>query len=179
MIRARAGRRAARLQVAVTDGRGNTHPLSRPLQRWVVRHAPPGAHGSVDIALVSDRRIRTLNRTFRGVDNTTDVLSFPDGDDAFPRYLVARPNVRLAESNSSHLGDLAIAMGVAARQSRSAGHDVLTELKILALHGLLHLLGYDHERDRGNMRALEDRLRRRAGLPHGLIARTSARPPDR
>ena len=76
----------------------------------------------------------------------------------------------------SHLGDLAIAMGVAARQARAEGHDVVTELRILALHGLLHLLGYDHERDRGTMRTEEDRLRRRAGLPAGLITRTPKRP---
>jgi probable rRNA maturation factor len=76
---------------------------------------------------------------------------------------------------SKHLGDIAIAMGVAARQARAAGHLLDDELKVLALHGLLHLLGYDHERDQGAMRNLEERLRRRAGLPAGLIARRPRR----
>ena len=73
--RARGG--ADRLEVAVTDGRGKSHPLSRSLERWLERHAPRTARGSIAIALISDRRMRTLNRTFRGVDKATDVLSFP------------------------------------------------------------------------------------------------------
>jgi probable rRNA maturation factor len=73
------------------------------------------------------------------------------------------------------LGDIAIARGVAVRQARQLGHTEAIEVKTLALHGLLHLLGYDHERDRGQMRRAEDRLRRKAGLPGGLIARQSRR----
>jgi probable rRNA maturation factor len=69
------------------------------------------------------------------------------------------------------LGDVAIAAGVARRQAARHGHSLATELRILALHGLLHLLGYDHEQDQGRMRRFEERLRRRAGLPGGLIAR--------
>jgi probable rRNA maturation factor len=114
----------------------------------------------VAIALVSDRSMRALNRRFRGVDRPTDVLSFPA--DVGP----ARPT-----STSTALGDIAIALGVARRQARRQGHSLETELRVLALHGLLHLMGHDHERDRGEMRQLEDRLRRRAGLPGGLIAR--------
>lgn len=71
-----------------------------------------------------------------------------------------------------YLGDIVIARGQAARQARAQGHPVATELRILALHGLLHLMGYDHERDHGQMRRLESRLRRRGGLVTGLIERT-------
>ena len=82
------------------------------------------------------------------------------------------PGWRKAQS-ARFLGDIVIARGVAARQARALGHPVRTELRILALHGLLHLLGYDHEVDEGRMARMETRLRRRAGLPGGLIARSS------
>jgi probable rRNA maturation factor len=72
------------------------------------------------------------------------------------------------------LGDVVIATGVARRQACRAGHSLLTEYRILALHGLLHLLGYDHERDDGRMLRLERALRRRAGLAQGLIERVRA-----
>ena len=72
----------------------------------------------------------------------------------------------------NHLGDIAIAIDVARRQAIERGHTLTTEIRILALHGLLHLLGYDHERDRGEMRRVEERLRRRAGLIEGLITRS-------
>jgi probable rRNA maturation factor len=145
------GRGRSALKVAVTDGRGRPWP-SAAIGRWLAAHGPASAHGMVTIALVSDAAMRRLNGTFRGVHHSTDVLSFPSDT----------PGV---------LGDIAIARGVAARQAKRLGHAEATELKTLALHGLLHLLGYDHERDRGEMRRAEDRLRRRAGLPVGLIAR--------
>jgi probable rRNA maturation factor len=116
----------------------------------------------VSIALVSDRRARMLNRKYRRRDYATDVLSFPSA--AF-----ASGDVPASER---FLGDIVIARGVAARQGRAAGHGEGTELRILALHGLLHLLGYDHERDNGTMRRVEERLRRRGGLREGLIERT-------
>jgi probable rRNA maturation factor len=141
------------LRVTVTDGRGRPWP-STTLARWVADHAPAKARGRVTIALVTDAAMRRLNRTFRRADYATDVLSFPSDE----------PGV---------LGDIAIARGVAARQARQLGHAEATELKVLALHGLLHLLGYDHETDRGEMQRAEDRLRRRAGLPAGLIARAT------
>lgn len=136
---------------------------ARGLGAWLTRVAPRSARGLVDIAIVGDRRMRALNRMFRGVDAATDVLSFPAGPDG--------PQAGRRGRQASPLGDIAIASGVAARQAREQGHAMGTELRILALHGLLHLLGYDHEHDRGEMRRLEDRLRRRAGLPAGLIAR--------
>jgi probable rRNA maturation factor len=104
------------------------------------------------IAIVSDARVRALNRRYRRKDRATDVLSFPSDT----------PGV---------LGDVVIASGVAARQARDAGHSLATELRVLALHGLLHLLGYDHERDDGQMARLERRLRHRGGLREGLIER--------
>jgi probable rRNA maturation factor len=97
--------------------------------------------------------MRALNRQFRGKDMATDVLSFPSESRGF-------------------LGDIVIAAGVAARQARDAGHSVQTELRVLSLHGLLHLLGYDHETDDGQMARVEARLRKKARLPEGLIERT-------
>ena len=155
--RARPVRHPTRLSVAVTDGLGRR--VAAPgLARWLARAAPLRARGAITVALVTDAAIRTLNRTFRGKDAATDVLSFPVSSE--PWAVSPKP-----------LGDIVIARGVAARQARAEGHAVTTEYRVLALHGLLHLLGYDHERDRGQMRRLEDRLRRRAGLPGGLIGR--------
>jgi probable rRNA maturation factor len=116
----------------------------------------------VNVALVTDVRMRALNRRYRGKDYATDVLSFAATPDA-PR--------QGRRSAATCLGDIVIARGVAARQAREAGHGESTEFRILALHGLLHLLGYDHERDEGRMGRAEQRLRRRGGLPEGLIER--------
>ena len=96
--------------------------------------------------------MRALNRQFRGKDRVTDVLSFPADSRGF-------------------LGDIVIAAGVSKRQAREAGHSAHTELRVLALHGLLHLLGYDHDGDDGRMARAEARLRKKAGLPDGLIER--------
>jgi probable rRNA maturation factor len=147
-----------RLVVTVTDARGRATKAGG-LGPWLEHAAPRSARGVVMVALVSDAAMRRLNRRYRGVDKATDVLSFP-----------AAPPVR--SGRHKLLGDLAIATGVAARQARREGHSRSQELRILALHGLLHLLGYDHETDLGEMTKLEERLRRRAGLPVGLIGRT-------
>jgi probable rRNA maturation factor len=104
------------------------------------------------VAIVSDGRVRALNRQYRRRDQPTDVLSFPSDE-------------------RGYLGDVVIAGGVAARQARAASHSLGTELRVLALHGLLHLLGYDHEHDDGRMARLERRLRERGGLREGLIER--------
>lgn len=149
------------LQVSVSDDRGRA-VHARGLAAWLRRVAPARARGAVHIALVSPARIRALNRTYRRRDEATDVLSFPN-----PRRTGPEPR--------RTLGDIVIARGVARRQARDAGHSEATELKILALHGLLHLLGYDHERDNGAMRRTELRLRRKGGLREGLIERASAR----
>lgn len=107
------------------------------------------------VALAPDARVRALNRQYRGVPSATDVLSFPAGEPGL-------------------LGDVVIALGVARRQAATAGHSLQTELRVLALHGLLHLLGYDHERDDGRMARIEHRLRRKGGLREGLIERAHA-----
>jgi len=122
------------------------------LAAWLRGVAPARARGAVTVALVSDGRVRSLNARYRGKDTRTDVLSFPGGE-------------------PGQLGDVVIASGVARRQAGRAGHPVQVELRVLALHGLLHLLGYDHERDDGRMARLERRLRRKGGLREGLIER--------
>jgi probable rRNA maturation factor len=128
---------------------------SAGLGGWLPRVAPARARGVVGVAIVSDARVRSLNRRYRGRDAATDVLSFPAAE-------------------GPYLGDIVIARGVARRQARAAGHGERDELRVLALHGLLHLLGYDHERDRGGMARLERRLRRRGGLREGLTERARA-----
>jgi probable rRNA maturation factor len=96
---------------------------------------------SATIAFVSDKRIRELNRQFRGFDKATDVLSFPDED-------------------PDNLGDVAISLETAKRQAKDNGSSLDNEIAQLILHGLLHLSGYDHETDNGEMNRLELKLRR-------------------
>ena len=149
-----------RLTVVVTDARGRGLRQSR-LTGWLRLAAPASARGSMTVALVSDARIRALNRRFRGVDRGSDVLSFP----------MEEPKGHLwARGAERHLSDVVIGTGRAARQARTAGHPRATELKILALHGLLHLLGYDHAHDDGRMARVELECLRRGGLTAGLIA---------
>jgi probable rRNA maturation factor len=104
--------------------------------------------------LTSDAELRRLNATFLGKDYATDVLSFPslEGEEG--------------------LGELAISAVRAREQAAEQGHPIETEIEILMLHGVLHLLGHDHETDRGAMRRLETRWRKKLQLPAGLIERT-------
>jgi probable rRNA maturation factor len=157
------------LTVTVVDGLGR--PVRSGLARWLGRAAPSGARGQVTIALVTDARMRRLNREHRAVNSATDVLSFPAGQP--DRRRLGHP-ARGPRQSIAPLGDIAIATGVAKRQARECRHSLDTELRVLALHGLLHLLGYDHVTDRGEMGRLEERLRRRARLPAGLISREAA-----
>ena len=172
---------SSKLSVIVTDERGRPAPAGG-LARWLRRVAPARARGAVGIALVSDARVRALNRRYLGHDRSTDVLSFPASD--FPRLRsrtqqtsFGAPSPRSRAKRTSfgvpnpYLGDIVIARGVARRQAHAAGHDGPTELRVLTLHGLLHLLGYDHERDRGTMARVERRLRRKGGLAEGLLER--------
>ena len=112
----------------------------------------PAEGAGVTIAFVSDRAMRELNRRWRGRRGTTDVLSFPSGQDEFEK----------AEGLS--LGDVVVSAEQAARQAVEHGLDFEGEVAQLILHGLLHLCGYDHERDGGEMNALELNLRRRLGI---------------
>jgi len=115
-----------------------------------------GLKGEVNVRITSNRELQELNRLFRRKDKPTDVLSFPS----------AMPELA---------GDLAISAEIAAANAADIGHSTETELKVLILHGLLHLAGYDHETDDGEMQAREMRLRQELGLPSGLIERINSR----
>jgi probable rRNA maturation factor len=104
------------------------------------------------IAFVSDRQIKILNKRFRGLDQATDVLSFPAGHDQF------------ASASQTSLGDIAISVERAENQAEENGLTLENEIAQLILHGLLHLCGYDHETDQGEMNRLEVRLRRQIGI---------------
>ena len=101
------------------------------------------ADSSVTVAFVSDNKIRELNRQFRRIDKATDVLSFP------------------GDSSEGDMGDIAISIETAARQAKQSGLTLDGEIAQLLLHGLLHLSGYDHETDNGEMNRLELKLRRK------------------
>lgn len=109
--------------------------------------------GSVNVLVTGNRELRTLNHRFRGKNLATDVLSFPAG------------------LGNGFAGDVAVSAEIASRNAKRLGHSTADEIRILALHGILHLAGYDHERDRGEMAAKEIQLRRSLGLPSGLIER--------
>jgi probable rRNA maturation factor len=132
--------------------------LSRFLNR---ARAAVGLEGEVHVLLADDVTLRRLNRRFRGKDKPTDVLSFPaapiDGTDS-----------RIA-------GDLAISLDTASRQAARFGHSLSDEVRVLLLHGTLHLAGFDHEADTGEMAAREAKLRSELGLPTSLIARASTK----
>jgi probable rRNA maturation factor len=128
-----------------------------------------GLRGAVSVLVTSSRELQGLNRRFRGKNKPTDVLSFP----AMPGLM------------QGFAGDVAISAEIAAANARRLGHTVPDEIRILVLHGLLHLAGYDHERDDGEMERKEARLRKSLGLPVGLIERSRrsrpgvpARPPS-
>jgi probable rRNA maturation factor len=127
------------------------------LARFLARaRRAAGVRGGVTVVVTGNRELRDLNRRFRGKDKPTDVLSFP---------------VMGQDENDSE-GDIAISADIAADNAVRLGHAASTELKILVLHGLLHLAGYDHESDNGQMARREARLRRELRLPLSLIERT-------
>ncbi len=128
------------------------------LARFVNRaRRAAGLRAQVDVLVTSNAEMKSLNRRFRGKDRSTDVLSFPA-----PR------------SRAGFAGDIAISAEIAARNARALGHPLAVEVKILVLHGLLHLRGYDHERDNGRMARREQQLRKQFCLPDALIERASA-----
>lgn len=124
-------------------------PALRRFARQAQRAA--GLAAAPSVRLMSDRDIQVLNREFRGFDKPTDVLSFPGSR------------------------DLAISLDTALRQARVRRHTLAIEIRILMLHGMLHLAGYDHEADQGEMQHREQELRQKLGLPPGLIERAQRR----
>jgi probable rRNA maturation factor len=129
------------------DGAGVTE-----LNRFVRKaQSLVGVHGHIDVLVTGNRRVQELNRRFRRKNKPTDVLAFagPEG------------------------GDIAISVDIASENARRYGHRSLDELKILVLHGMLHLAGYDHDRDNGLMAAREARLRAQLKLPTTLIERSN------
>jgi len=112
------------------------------------------------VRFVTDTEMERLNKKFRNKAKATDVLSFPSERRSRPRAL----RTRAKQLRGSFLGDIAIAPAVARRNGKAFGRSAPEEICILMLHGVLHLLGYDHETDRGEMRRVEAMLRRRLGL---------------
>jgi probable rRNA maturation factor len=130
----------------------------RDLNRFLACAAEAlGLTGEFSVLLTGDERLRALNLQFRGQDQATDVLSFPPLPEA---------------ANGGQGGDLAISLETALAQAAAYGHTLQMEVKVLILHGLLHLAGYDHERDQGQMRRRETRLRKQFALPAGLVERS-------
>ena len=131
------------------------------LQRFVLRaRRGTGLRGRVNVLITTDTVMRSLNSRFRGKLKATDVLSFPSDPD---------------HGNSGLAGELAVSAEIARRNAALLGHSAAEEVKILILHGILHLAGYDHERDNGVMARKEAKLRRILHLPVSLIERNSPR----
>jgi probable rRNA maturation factor len=142
------------------------------LQKFAARACrAAGLGAAVNILITSSAHMRRLNRRFRGKNAATDVLAFPaEGKIRSGAETRRRP---LSEISGGCLGDIAISAQVAARNARRLGHSTADEVKVLILHGLLHLAGYDHERDEGEMARKEAGLRQRLRLPTALIERAS------
>jgi probable rRNA maturation factor len=128
-----------------------------------------------DTLITGDAELRRLNRDFRGKDYPTDVLSFPapaDGREQAEAFPTSESAAFVSFSMSDgFLGDIAISLGRARAQAREFGHAIEQEVQILMLHGVLHLMGHDHETDSGAMARAEKRWRAKLGLPNGLIER--------
>ena len=136
-------------------------PAKQTLKRFLAEaQSAVRLRGEVSVLLTTDRRIRQLNRDFRGKNKATDVLSFPADD--------------FIRKQEGIAGDLAISVDTARKQGTACGHSLRIELKVLVLHGLLHLAGYDHETDAGQMARRERTLRARLKLPLGLIERAES-----
>jgi len=131
-----------------------------------------GQGRTFDCLIASDAELQRLNRDFRKRDYATDVLSFPaEKHGSQAKAPAPHAGQTLSSANS---GEIAISYDAAQRQASEYGHSVEQEIKILMLHGLLHLLGMDHESDHGRMLIAERKWRIRLGLPAGLIERVSA-----
>jgi len=140
------------------DHPGGSSQMTIGLQRFLrAAQRAVGISGEVNVLITSDEEMRRLNREFRGKDKPTDVLSFPAAQNG---------RVKLA-------GDIAISREIARHNAKMLRHSLETELKVLLLHGLLHLAGHDHESDTGEMATLERELRAKLKLPTGLIERAN------
>jgi probable rRNA maturation factor len=136
------------------------------LERFALRARRAVAlRGTVNVLVTSSTAIRSLNRQFRNQNKATDVLSFPSD--------IGSQSGR----NPKLVGDVAISADIALQNSTRFGHPVAQEIKILTLHGILHLAGFDHERDNGQMARKEATLRRALKLPAALIERVQ--PPNK
>lgn len=137
------------------------------LARFLSRaRAAAGLDGEVHVLLADDATLKRLNKAFRGKNAATDVLSFP----------AAVTTVFFGDPEGPELaGDLAISLEMAARQAKRFGHSLRDEVRVLLLHGLLHLAGFDHEVDAGEMAARELELRQKLKLPTSLIARVACK----
>jgi probable rRNA maturation factor len=131
------------------------------LARFILRARRAAAlRGRVNVLITGSAAMRSLNSQFAGKDKATDVLSFP-----------SEPGVN---SRVPFAGEIAISADIAAQNARQLGHSAALEIKVLALHGILHLAGFDHERDNGEMARKEETLRQTLHLPVALIGRNSA-----
>jgi probable rRNA maturation factor len=136
------------------------------LERFVLRaRKAVGLRARVNVLVTSSAAVCALNRRFRGLAKATDVLSFP----AILPSPQSGKRVKIA-------GDIAISADIALQNSFRLGHPAVQEIKILALHGILHLAGFDHERDNGEMERQEAKLRRALRLPAALIERVQSVP---
>ncbi len=133
------------------------------LERFTLRARKlAGLQGTANVQVTASRAVQALNRRFRSKNKATDVLSFPAGEAA----ILNKKTMPLA-------GDIVISAEIAERNAVKLGHSAAEEVKILTLHGILHLAGFDHERDNGEMALRESELRLKLGLPMALIERTS------
>lgn len=131
------------------------------LSRFTARaRRAAGLKGTVDVLMTANAEMKSLNRRFRGKDKATDVLSFTAPPESLRKKLA---------------GEIAISAEIAAQNAHALGHTAAQEVKILVLHGILHLRGYDHERDNGQMARRERQLRGQLGLPDGLIERVAGK----
>ena len=142
------------MTVFINQNRGRRYPGLRSFATQAKKKI--GLEGEVNVLLTSNREMRVLNRKFRKKDKPTDVLSFP-------------------ASEAVGGGDIAISAEIASEQARRLGHTLEQELKVLLLHGLLHLAGYDHENDQGEMLRAERKLRAKFRLPGSLTERVPTR----
>ncbi|MGH9786759.1 MAG: rRNA maturation RNase YbeY [Terriglobia bacterium] len=141
----------------------------RRLSTEAKRHRNVVSRSGFAVCLLSDSGIRRYNKQFRGADCPTDVLSFPAG----------RRENGSWEDGGGYLGDVLISVETARENARRYGLRLEEEIEVLALHGVLHLLGYDHERDAGEMARVERRWSERLGLPENLTGRARSRGPGR